>query len=188
MRFEHGKVIIRDAVKSDAWLLAEWWNDGDIMAHAGFPHGLGTTAAKVERELEHPGRLIIEYDGEPIGEMSYELYKKGAKVLCSGQIVESELAAEIGIKICVPGMRERGLGRICLSLLIAELFRLGAGEILLDTMVGNSRARHVYELIGFELLGVNDGIWVSPDGVAYSSADYRLVPEKFQDFAKENIL
>lgn len=187
MRLEHGKIIVRDAVKSDAGLLVEWWNDGDVMAHAGFPRGLGTTAAKVEKELDHPGRLIIEYDGEPIGEMCYEFYKKGAKVLCSGQIVESELASEIGIKICVPGKRERGIGRICLSMLIRELFRLGVDEILLDTMTDNSRARHVYELIGFECMQVNIDSWVSPDGVAYSSADYRLVPERFHDFAEDSV-
>ena len=174
-------------MKSDAGLLVEWWNDGDVMAHAGFPRGLGTTAAKVEKELERPGRLIIEYDGEPIGEMCYEFYKKGAKVLCSGQIVESELASEIGIKICVPGKRERGIGRICLSMLIRELFRLGVGEILLDTMTDNSRARHVYELIGFECMRVNIDSWVSPDGIAYSSADYRLVPERFHDFAEDSV-
>ena len=187
MRLEHGKIIVRDAVKSDAGLLVEWWNDGDVMAHAGFPRGLGTTAAKVEKELERPGRLIIEYCGEPIGEMCYGLFEKGAKLLCSEYIVRSELASEIGIKICVPGKRERGIGRICLSMLIRELFRLGVGEILLDTMTDNSRARHVYELIGFECMRVNIDSWVSPDGVAYSSADYRLVPERFHDFAEDSV-
>ena len=188
MRLEHGKIIVRDAERSDAAKLTEWWNDGDVMAHAGFPRGLGTTVAKVEKELERPGRLIIEYFGEPIGEMYYGLFEKGAKLLCSEYIVRSELASEIGIKICVPGKRERGIGRICLSMLIRELFRLGVGEILLDTMTDNSRARHVYELIGFECMRVNIDSWVSPDGIAYSSADYRLVPEKFRNFAKENIL
>ena len=39
----HKHLIIRDALVSDAALLCRWWNDGAVMAHAGFPNGLGTT-------------------------------------------------------------------------------------------------------------------------------------------------
>ena len=34
---------IRNAVPADCRRLADWWNDGAVMAHAGFPNGLGTT-------------------------------------------------------------------------------------------------------------------------------------------------
>ena len=184
MKLEFHNIIIRDALLSDAEILTKWWNDGKIMAHAGFPDGLGTNVEKVRSGLSKPGRLIIEYEGIPIGEMSYELFRPSEKALCSGYIIpEDHSAAEIGIKLCLENFREKGLGRICLSLLIKELFRLGVGEIILDTMADNLRARHVYGLLGFEELRVNENIWVSPDGTAYSSVDYRLVPENFRDFS-----
>ena len=187
MKLQYDGIIIRDAEVHDAPLLAKWWNDGEVMAHAGFPDGLGTTSEKVEKELlSHPGqRLMIEYEGDPIGEMCYEPFRPGEKALCSGYVVKGNHgAAEIGIKICVPGRREKGLGRICLSMLVKELFRLGFDEIILDTMVDNLRARHVYELIGFEMLRVNENIWTAPDGRSYSNVDSRLSPERFNDFTR----
>ena len=185
MTLKFRNITIRDAKMSDAGLLTEWWNDGSIMAHAGFPDGLGTNIEKVKRGLSSPGRLIIEYDRNPIGEMSYEFFEKGKKALCSGYVVSDERgAAEIGIKLCVADLREKGIGRICLSMLISELFRRGVGEIILDTMENNSRARHVYELLGFERLRINKNVWTSPAGTAYSSVDYRLAPENFKDFTK----
>ena len=34
-------ITIRSATLADAPLLNAWWNDGAVMAHAGFPQGLG---------------------------------------------------------------------------------------------------------------------------------------------------
>ncbi len=44
MELKYRDIIIRNAMPEDATLLANWWNDGIVMAHAGFPKGLGTTA------------------------------------------------------------------------------------------------------------------------------------------------
>jgi RimJ/RimL family protein N-acetyltransferase len=36
-------LTIRNATARDAEQLAAWWNNGAVMAHAGFPRGLSTT-------------------------------------------------------------------------------------------------------------------------------------------------
>ena len=43
MLLEENNIVIRNATMDDAEQLCMWWNDGKIMAHAGFPNGLGTT-------------------------------------------------------------------------------------------------------------------------------------------------
>ena len=40
---QYENLTIRQAEVDDAKQLAAWWNDGAVMAHAGFPNGLGTT-------------------------------------------------------------------------------------------------------------------------------------------------
>ena len=165
---------IRNAVSTDSEQLAAWWNDGAVMAHAGFPLGLGTDAEKVARQLaaesDQRGRtLIIEYGGRPIGEMNYRNLDRGT--------------AEIGVKICREEYRERGLGRILLSMLIRELFSTGCGKIVLDTNLENRRAQHVYELLGFRKLRVNMDSWRDQLGRPQSSVDYELRPEDFRDFS-----
>ncbi len=115
---------IRNATQADAARLAAWWNDGRVMAHAGFPHGLGTTPEEVARKLqedrEETGRrLILEESGRPIGEMCYRMMGQGK--------------AEIGIKICEQDRQEHGLGRIFLSMLLKALFARGIETVVLDT-------------------------------------------------------
>ena len=47
MNLQYSNLTIRTAVPADAEQLAAWWNDGAVMAHAGFPLGLGITEEKV---------------------------------------------------------------------------------------------------------------------------------------------
>lgn len=174
MLLKCGNITLRDAEASDAARLAAWWNDGAVMAHAGFPNGLGTTAEEIASSLEKDRdgerrRLIIELDGEAIGEMSYR---------------KESAAADIGIKICDASKREKGIGKTALSLLIAELFRMGFGKIMLDTDLENLRAQHVYERLGFRRLRINSGSWRDQLGQVRSSVDYELVPEDFISFAE----
>lgn len=76
---------IRNAIVNDAPLLAKWWNDGTVMAHAGFPNGIGKTAEQISESLKHDtdsnGRLIIELGEIPIGEMNYGTKGKSTAVL-----------------------------------------------------------------------------------------------------------
>lgn len=176
MYITFNKIRIRNAEAADAEQLAAWWNDGAVMAHAGFPHGLGTTPEEVERQIagesDEKGRgHIIVYEGQPIGEMNYR--NLGNKT------------AEMGIKICNPDFQEKGLGRIILSLFIQGLFDLGYKKIVLDTNLKNTRAQHVYEKLGFRKLRVNKDSWTDQLGEMQSSVDYELTPEDFRNQTPE---
>lgn len=109
---------------------------------------------------------MIEYRGVAIGEMSY--YNNGNCV------------AEIGIKICEADDQEKGLGRVLLSMLIRELFSMGYEKIILDTNLKNTRAQHVYELLGFKKVRINENSWTNQVGELQSSVDYELEPEDFR--------
>lgn len=163
-------ITIRQAVASDAGQLAAWWNDGAVMAHAGFPEGLGTTEEEVVEGL-HPCSLVIEENGRLIGECNYRRV--------------GERTAEIGIKICVTGCQNRGVGRIALSMLIRWLFESGYTKIVLDTNLTNRRAQHVYESLGFCKLRTNIDSWTDQLGRLQSSVDYELTEADFVDFASK---
>lgn len=170
MELQHGNILLRDATKADAKQLAEWWNDGAVMAHAGFPNGLGTTEEEVAEDIG-AGALIIEEAGKPIGEANY-------------RIVDDKVA-EIGIKICVFDCQNRGIGKIVLSMLIRYLFDNGFDIIVLDTNLENKRAQHVYESLGFRKVHVNIDSWTDQVGKLQSSVDYELVEKDFVDYAGE---
>ena len=53
MNIKYNQLCIRNAEKKDCEQLAVWWNDGTVMAHAGFPNGLGTSAAEIENCASH---------------------------------------------------------------------------------------------------------------------------------------
>lgn len=175
MFLRHNNMIIRNAEKKDVELLAKWWNDGNIMAHAGFPNGLGTTPKVVLEQIskdsdERHRRMIIELDNIPIGEMNYN--NMGNRI------------AEIGIKICDFSKQERGYGRQILSMLINSLFNdFGYKKIILDTNLRNKRAQHVYEKLGFRKIRTNIDSWKDQNGFFQSSIDYELIEEDFINFA-----
>ena len=168
MELQHGNILLRDATKADAKQLAEWWNDGAIMAHAGFPNGLGTTEEEVAEDIG-AGALIIEEAGKPIGEANY-------------RIVDDKVA-KIGIKICVFDCQNRGIGKIVLSMLIRYLFDNGFNKIVLDTNLENKRAQRVYESLGFRKVRVNIDSWTDQVGNLQSSVDYELLETDFIDYA-----
>lgn len=170
MELQHGNILLRDATKADAKQLAEWWNDGAVMAHAGFPNGLGTTEEEVAEDIG-TGALIIEEAGKPIGEANY-------------RIVDDKVA-EIGIKICVFDCQNRGIGKIVLSMLIRYLFDNGFDKIVLDTNMKNKRAQRVYESLGFRIVRVNIDSWTDQVGKLQSSVDYELVEKDFVDYVGE---
>ena len=51
MNIKYDQLCIRNAEKKDCEQLAKWWNDGKVMAHAGFPNGLGTTATEIKKQI-----------------------------------------------------------------------------------------------------------------------------------------
>ena len=169
MYIQYDTLLIRDAVTADAQQLTAWWNDGAVMAHAGFPLGLGTTVEKVIAGLGN-GRLILEENERLIGEACYRKVGEGI--------------AEIGIKICETDCQNRGLGRIILSMLIAWLFEQGFEKIVLDTNLTNLRAQHVYESLGFRKLRISIDSWTDQLGNKQSAVDYELTKDYFVDYRK----
>ena len=115
MFVKYNELIIRNAETHDAAQLTAWWNDGSVMAHAGWPNGLGTTVEKVMAELaahsdDTKRRLMLEVEHIPVGEMSYRNLNNGS--------------VEIGIKICDSRKQEKGYGRKFLSMMMKELFSM----------------------------------------------------------------
>lgn len=167
MILQNETLTIRQAEAADAKQLAAWWNDGAVMAHAGFPNGLGITEKEVIEELGN-GRtvlLVIEERGRLIGECNYRKVSDGA--------------AEIGIKICEADRQNRGVGRKALRMLIRWLFGNGYSKIVLDTNLTNTRAQHVYESLGFRKVRTNIDAWRDQLGRLQSSVDYALVEKDF---------
>ena len=174
MYLQYKQITIRNAEEADAPLLADWWNDGAVMAHAGFPRGLGTTAEKVAKDIRLDSddtrrRLILTYSDVPIGEMCFRNVGNDT--------------ADIGIKICESAYQEKGIGRAALSLLIRHLMETGYRKIVLDTNLKNQRAQHVYEKLGFRKVCINVDSWQNQLGEWESSVDYELTAETFVDFA-----
>lgn len=176
MFIQNNNLTIRNATSKDASILCKWWNDGKVMAHAGFPKGLGTSEDVIINQLSYDTdeihrRLIIEVDQIPIGEMNYR--NKGNDT------------AEIGIKICDFTKQEKGYGKKLLSMLMNALFTdLGYKKIILDTNLKNLRAQHVYEKLGFQKLRVNVDAWKDQLGELQSSIDYELEEKDFINYSE----
>lgn len=173
MNLVQRELRIRTAQPGDVDVLVSWWNDGAVMAHAGFPNGLGITHERVNKQLTENREgvrelLILEDGGVPIGEMNYRAGTSGT--------------AEIGIKICDAAKQNAGRGRRYLTMLLLELFRMGFQKIRLDTDLGNRRAQHVYELLGFRKIGIRYDSWTDQLGNLRSAVDYELLPGELNRF------
>ena len=171
MFLREGNLVIRNATTDDAVLLCDWWNDGKVMSHAGYPNGLGTAPEIIARSLETDNddihrRLILEIDNMPVGEMNYR--NVGNKT------------AELGIKICNFNKQEKGFGTRFLKMIIHSLFNdLAYEKIILDTNTKNERAQHVYQKIGFKQVGIRIDSWKNQLGELQSSIDYVLTKKDF---------
>ena len=170
MFLTHENCKIRNATPADAPQLCKWWNDGRVMAHAGFPNGLNTNTESILQQLSTDSddtyrRLIIEIDDTPVGEMSYRNIGDGA--------------AEIGIKICEFDRQNAGYGTRFLKMLISGLFTSGYEKIIIDTNLSNTRAQHIYEKLGFQKLNIYYDSWRNQLGELQSQVCYELLPSQF---------
>ena len=151
MERKYNKISFRNAAEEDVKQLCKWWNDGVVMAHAGFPNGLGTTDEEVASPIKEESdeticRHIIFLEDTAIGEMHYRNLGNG---IC-----------EVGIKICDNDSQNKGVGKIVLSLFIDGLFNeFGYEKILLNTNLENKRAQYVYEQLGFQKARTNIDAW-----------------------------
>lgn len=138
--------FLRKSEPQDAKLLVNWWNNGETMSFFGYPSGMGVTLDDVINEMKNDAdirynRLIIEVDGKAIGETYY-------------QHLDNQ-TAKIGIKICHSTLRNKGMGKIILSMLISYLFNeLNYKFVTVTTNFKNERAKHVYQKLGFKQVGL----------------------------------
>ena len=110
MRIEKENIVIRSVTIYDAEQLNQWWNNGKVMEHAGFPNGLGesleTTLAGIKSwEGKLSQRCIIEIDGKPIGELSH-------------RIKDNTCLVEPGWKICDFNYQNQGYGSKIIIMLL----------------------------------------------------------------------
>jgi len=172
-------LTLRPSEERDAETLAAWWNDGRIMAHAGWPQGVNTTKEKVAERISHRrsigNNFIIELNGKPIGEMGYHTEDVGA-----GTPIKSGEAG-IGIKICDFSLLELGLGTRALRLLIDYLFNtLKFKKIHVDANFENPRAQHVYEKLGFKKIRILETErWTDQMPVPARFIIYEMLPTDF---------
>lgn len=177
MELRRDELCIRSVREGDAEMLCAWWNDGAVMAHAGFPNGLGITPERVREQIRAESddtvrRFILEIRGVSAGEMSYR--HRGD-------------AADIGIKICVPQLREHGYGRRLLTMLLTMLFdEKGYQRVVLDTNLKNRRAQHVYELLGFRRMRIEYGGFIDQLGEKQDVVYYELTREMFRPVEQDS--
>ncbi|HFD2030012.1 TPA: GNAT family N-acetyltransferase [Clostridium perfringens] len=169
MYLVNGNLIIREATINDAKCLCNWWSDGAIMEHSGFPNGIHTDINELTNKLKNQNsnskRLIIEINSNPVGEMSYNIDNK---------------IAEIGIKICNFNYQEKGYGTKALKMLIKYLFNvMNISKVILDTNLKNTRAQHVYEKLGFKKINTRFNSWENQIGELQSFVDYELLETNF---------
>ena len=171
-----GALRIRSAREEDAPLLNRWWNDGGVMAHAGFPRGLHQpledTLHAVRGSLSHGGTLcILEVEGAPVGE-------------CSLPVRSGE--GRPGWKICEADQQNRGYGPRFIRMTMDYLFsNPEVTRVVWDTMADNARARKVYDrLPGVRCLGVLPAAWQDQLGVWRDGVGYELTREAWQQWSK----
>ena len=82
--------------------------------------------------------------------------------------------------------QNHGIGRKVLTILIDWLFQNDFELIVLDTDVNNTRARHVYESLGFRLIRINENSWRDQTGAYLSSVDYQLKEYDFRPYPFES--
>lgn len=148
------KTVIRPLRTGDENLLHQWWNDPDVMSHAGFCYGTLQSKTAVEEyvkaQLEEAAlfptqkRFIIELKetNQAIGEMNYCGYDQRRQV------------SEFGIKL-LPEARGKGYGKDALSHFLEFMFNhLNLNKIELTSQADNLIAHKLYRKLGFQPIGI----------------------------------
>ncbi len=168
------EVNIRSASIRDIDCLVNWWADGKVMAHAGFPNGLKTDKKQLKdrllksRETTSPDSeiLIISCDNLSIGEMNYRKINHNT--------------FSIGIKICDFEYHNSGVGTKAMKLLLDYLFNdRAAVNVVLDTNLSNKGAQRFYERLGFIQTDIKKDFWTNQLGNPQTVVFYKLDKEKY---------
>lgn len=184
MRIEKDNIIIRSATTNDAKLLNQWWNDGKVMDHAGFPKGLDQSLEDTIDSIKSlEGKLsqlcIIEIDNIPVGELSFR--------------IKDDNVAYPGWKICDFNFQNLGYGPKIIKMLFNFIFsdeeinsQFPIEKIVWDTMLENKRAQHIYESkIGAKRISILENSWKDQLGNWRSAVEYEITKEKFYSLYQE---
>lgn len=171
LHLSDNELHIRQAEEIDIDVLYNWWNDGKVMAHAGFPNGLHKTKDAIKQEIKANSRtkrrLILFYEDMKIGEMSFVEVEKDTY--------------DFGIKICEEDYQNKHYGPRFLRLLFDYLFDvLKAKRIILDTDLENKRAQKVYERLGFINKEIHYDSWINDIGEKRSSVSYSMTIDDYR--------
>ncbi len=158
MWLQYQDLIIRNALAEDAQQLAAWWNDGSIMAHAGFPNGVGKSVQDIADSLQKDSdvtqrRLIVQIDRTPIGEMNYRTAGRGIAEIVgkSVQDIADSLQKDSDVtqrRLIVQIDRTpigemnyrtagRGIAEIGINLCESSTQNRGLGKILLSMLISS---------------------------------------------------
>ncbi len=208
MRIEKDNITVRSAERRDAKTLNTWWNDGRVMAHAGFPNGLGESMEETLEGIERwNDRSIISRADVPdeLGKSSEEVIESterdsgNSHQLCiieidgipvgelSYRIRSEEATAYPGWKICETDYQNKGYGPKIILMLFDFLFTDQAinapcrlERIVWDTMLENTRAQHVYEhKIGATKTKTVENEWQDQTGTWRTAVYYEITRESF---------
>lgn len=172
MNLEYKDLKIRKASLEDAGILLDWWNDGSVMAYAGYPDGKKTKEVIIRHYIDHDTkhyRHIIEYKGKAIGEINYR--------------DTNDTQASLSIMIAKEDLQNKGLGKIILSLFIDVLFKdYGFKKINIETYKSNPRSIHVAESLGFKKFREFENNRHDTRGKPLSTIEYQLVEDDFISF------
>ena len=170
-------LYIREATVTDVETLVVWWATGELMQHVGFPNGIRTNIEKLRTELEIQKEdiqptskrfMIVKNDGFSIGELSFH------------NLDLTNKSCEIGIKIWELSQQGKGYGEEALRGFINYLFRTyELHRIELDTLLENKRAQHLYQKVGFKVVGVKRDVWLDPEGNYRSAVVMDLLKNDF---------
>lgn len=168
------KVYLRPVESEDLPLLQRWMNDPEVTRHLAAYRPMSADAerrwlASLADRPDDTVLVIVCRDGDvPVGTVGL----RGA----GGPHRRAVLGISIGEKSCW----NRGLGTDAMRLICAYGFdTLNLHRIELEVYAGNSRARHVYERIGFRLEGVRreahwaEGAWEDVFVMALLETDWR---------------
>jgi len=210
MKIEQDNITIRSAERQDAIRLNTWWNDGRVMAHAGFPNGLGESMEETLACIEwwNNGSIIARTDvSEKLGKSSEEVIdstdgdNKNSHQLCiieidgipvgelNYKIRSEEATAYPGWKICETDFQNKGYGPKIIIMLFDFLFtdkKINSHHklerIVWDTMLGNRRAQHVYEnKIGAKKTKIVEHAWQDQTGAWRTAVYYEITRETFYE-------
>jgi diamine N-acetyltransferase len=137
-------LVIRKTTTDDLADLASLWNDGAVMAHVGFPEGLGVDIPKMEKWLanlqskKQAAHFVMrDQDGTFMGETYWGLRS------------DDGLAA-MDIKL-VPSAQGQGHGKTALSFAIDRAFDdTRVTRVYVDPHPENARAIRLYKSMGFQ--------------------------------------